>query len=71
MAGSRAGDRAIVLDANQEKTALAVGQADDRLDQVGVGQRRAALTLELDGEALAGRHKRAELVDGGPHGRGF
>jgi hypothetical protein len=58
------GDRPVVLDADEEKPAVPVGQADGRLDQLVVAQRPVGLALELDGEALAGRDEPAQLIRG-------
>jgi hypothetical protein len=50
---SRAGHPAVVLHTYQKCPALPIGQADDRLDQIVVGQRGSLLAFEFDGEGLA------------------
>ncbi|MOA48234.1 hypothetical protein D3C78_1709530 [compost metagenome] len=59
------GWRAVVFDAQPQFAALGVGQADQRLDQLAVGE-LAAVALEFDGKGFAGRqtlgHIRLPLV---------
>ena len=56
----------IVLNADQQCAALGVGQADDRLQQVGVRE-RPAVALELDGQRLARGDERAQFSLIHPH----
>ena len=44
----------VVLNAQPQLTAFGIGQADQRLDQIGVGQ-LSAVAFELDGKGFAGR----------------
>ena len=50
--GVQSGGGAVVLHAQPQRAALGVGQADDGLDQLAVGQ-ALAVALELDGEGFA------------------
>jgi len=52
--GVQPGWRPIVLDAEVQIAALGVGEADDRLEELAVGQ-TAAIRLELCGQALGSR----------------
>ncbi|MOA25447.1 hypothetical protein D3C78_1461720 [compost metagenome] len=54
MLGMQAGGRAVVLDAQPQLAALCIGQADQCLDQLAVGE-LLQVALELDGEGFAGR----------------
>ncbi|MCY1463173.1 hypothetical protein D9M71_810300 [compost metagenome] len=54
MLGMQAGGRAVILDTQPQLAPLGVGQADQRLDQLAVGE-LAAVAFEFDGERFAGR----------------
>jgi len=65
MIGMQAGGRAVVLDAQPQLATFGIGQADQCLDQLAVGE-LAAVAFEFDGQGFAGRqtlrHIRLPLV---------
>ena len=61
--GMQAGGRAVVLDAQPQLTALGIGEADDGLDQLAVGE-LFQVAFEFDRQRLGGRQALAASTGG-------